>query len=158
MKKKKKGAGKTEGKGQAEPQAGEVFGAGVTMPLETPSPHIPFLVLALLALTASCWFPVWEEAQDASSTWVPATHTGDPDGVPGSCLQPALVLAVARMNQRMQDVFIFASCSIFSNTYIKYKYVYLKEKYNKRLFLSWVPRMSELSELPRTVLEFMLSR
>lgn len=33
-------------------------------------------------------------AEDSSSAWVSATHTGDVDGVPGSWRQPGPVMAI----------------------------------------------------------------
>lgn len=54
---------------------------------------------------ASCWC-AWEVVDDCRSTWVPATHDGDQDRVPGCWLQPGPGLVAAGiwgLNQQMKD-------------------------------------------------------
>lgn len=65
----------------------------IKLPLGMPTFHIPVAaqVLAPLLLTQfslAC-------SSDGPSTWVPDSHPGDRDRVPGSCVQTGPILAVA---------------------------------------------------------------
>lgn len=49
-------------------------------------------------------------AEGDPGTWVPVTHTGDADGIPGSWFWsgPALVIvAICGVKQRMEKLFLF---------------------------------------------------
>lgn len=46
-------------------------------------------------------------AEDSSSAWATTTHLGDPDEVPGACLQLGLALgfmAICTANQKVEDI------------------------------------------------------
>lgn len=73
----------------------------------------------------------WEAAGDDSSTWVRVMHVGDPDGVPGPCLLPGLVLAVVAfwgMGQQI-DRSMFISPSLCAT--VRFKQNFMKNFISK---------------------------
>lgn len=60
-----------------------------------------------LDFSASDQLPAWEAADNGPSTWVSATHVGDPDRATASCLLPGPALAIAGIcgvNKLMTDL------------------------------------------------------
>lgn len=84
--------------------------------------------------SAHSWFQLHANAymrvnSDGTSTWVPATHMGDPDWVPSSWFQPGPDLAVVSIwgvSQQIRDFFL---------TPPKINNMFLK-RYNSRYFLN----------------------
>lgn len=79
--------------------------------------RVPELAAQLQFLTlVSCQCILWDTAGDSSSGWVPVTHVGFLDSIPGVWLCPGLVLSLMgiwRTNQCMGYLFLSFLLSAF---------------------------------------------